>query len=954
MKTIERNPSYIENVLIDNIKNENVIFVFSTDVALNSWVEWCIKNTDKTGVKAVALDRFIAWDEFKENYAVAKERGRHSIPSLLRKAFVYDLISQNEKAVKKGEKPLFRSIINPLYVSSSSSFVDWIAGNLTMLDLWYKKFTLWSSKTGLTGDAEDSDYVKLYLMYKEFLGDDMFEPSWETPDFTSCDKKFILFYPEQMEDYQDYKDVLKDADKIDCYILPESDDNKPCVIKYTDSRREVRRTVLKIRNIVEGSDGKINYEDIALTVPDLENLKPYVKRELDKYCIPYVIRAGEKLTVSSAASIFEDFNKCNTDNFSYDSVRQLVLNDYIPWKTKELNLNLVKEGQRLHIVCNRSSNIKDDEWVRTLSRTGKSERELKLYIGLRKAVVSICQAKSFKNIKTGWLKFKSDFLDEKEFSDMANKILGRCITELDELIEIENDYIIPKNLLIGNYYEFFLRILKSKSYRPQESISGLNVFDYKLSASSSFRYNFIINSSQSCLTVPYRPMSFINNKKRAMLGITDSDYASTAFIRLYNKYNDTESGKTIFSYSEDSFSGFSIPHNYFAYACEDDDDEIDSKDFIKSEKDFFICGKNISSISQKQIEEFNSWKSTADFSKVIKKENISQSIKNRIKNILVDNRSKNSENKTLMRITQSDMENFFPCQRNWIFKTVFPLREDDLQSSLLKKYDQGNINHKVLELMFKKLEVLPYTKEDGTFGEDEDRIILLIKECVQEAINSPSMNFCDSPLVIDILKAQSFKFEAIILSFLKRFCDPVSKNNFAGYTVYAIEKWYDGINNDLHFMYLGKIDCILQSPDGESLAIVDYKNTKLPSIKSCLIDEENNVLGDFQCAMYVKLVKINRSESEIGCMVFKSITKPKSNVVIDKDDAKKTLESFEPTMELFDKYASTFCYCIEENILTPERESVTKMNDVDVYKNCFDCSYKAICRTSFTVASHKL
>ena len=72
MKRIELEPARIADVLKENLKHKDTIFVFSTDVALVSWAEWCVKNPQASGVKAVALERFIAWDTFKEKYAVAK------------------------------------------------------------------------------------------------------------------------------------------------------------------------------------------------------------------------------------------------------------------------------------------------------------------------------------------------------------------------------------------------------------------------------------------------------------------------------------------------------------------------------------------------------------------------------------------------------------------------------------------------------------------------------------------------------------------------------------------------------------------------------------------------------------------------------------------------------------------------------------------------------------------
>ena len=131
--------SQIGSVICDNIKNPDVVFVFSTDIDMTSWAEWVITNFQQTGVKTVSLDRFMAWDDFKRQFVVASEKDKHSIPSLLRKVFVYNLIAQNAQEAEKGN-PLFKSIINPAFASDGYSFADWISGNIPALKIWHDRF----------------------------------------------------------------------------------------------------------------------------------------------------------------------------------------------------------------------------------------------------------------------------------------------------------------------------------------------------------------------------------------------------------------------------------------------------------------------------------------------------------------------------------------------------------------------------------------------------------------------------------------------------------------------------------------------------------------------------------------------------------------------------------------------------------------------------------------------
>ena len=959
MKRIELEPVRIADVLKENLKHKDTIFVFSTDVALVSWAEWCVKNPQASGVKAVALEHFIAWDTFKEKYAVAKESGRHAVPAVLRKVFVRNLIEENAAGVRSG-KPIFKSIVNPQFADDADSFADWIAKNLPLLKTWYEKFSRYASDHPEAADDEDEDYLTLYRRYVDFLGESMFEPAWLMPDFTEERKKFIIFYPEQLEDFDEYEAVFAAVENITSYVLPEKEVHTGEVFVYPDARTELRRTALCIRNIVGKSGGELSYEDIALHVPELETYRPYIERELANYRIPFVVRSGVRFTVGSAGSIFEDIDECRKNNYSYDSVRRLVLDGRVPWKNKALNESLVREGNRLHCICNYGEK---DVWLEALGKSGKSERELELYKRLKKSIEAVTGAKSFEGLRTAWLIFKNEFLSDDEFSIEANNILGRCIAELETLVAIEKDYIEPLGLKLRSPFSFFINELRSKTYRPQDTLSGVSVFDYKVAACAAYPVNIVINCTQDALTVVRKPLGFLTTQKRRALGIRDSDAASSAFIRLYGKFNNAGGARSVFSCSEQTFSGFAIPHTYFNIAPVEKNhtpfDELDADDFILNERKWFLSESDAPrALSDLQKAQYENWRASSDFSlNTPCAQSVDTGVKKIIDYVLKERRTLNgssSEDASVVKITQSDMRDFFPCPRKWLFKSVVKLREDSLDASLFEKYDQGNINHKILELLFKSFDTLPVTSEDGTFGERENAIRKLIKEKTYDAICDKSFDFYQSPIALRVLEAQSGKFEKIIIDFLHEFCK--QGKGFGGCRVVSTEASCEAWESGKRYKYFGKIDCVL-SDDAGRIIIVDYKNTVPPSIASCRADETTGTLKNFQCAMYVTLWNL-ADPVKVDKMVFCSIKNAGDNtVVIDYGDDKKLPESYAPTLSVFDRYASLFYETVENGNPEPLR-GVRHGDDAlivpDVYSDCMACDFKTICRTAYTVASHKL
>ena len=85
----------IEELLLKEIKNLNSIFVFPTQTAAELWAD---RITLISSVKAVAMDRFIAWDRFKGENIRSTHQDKTSIPSALRTIFATNLIGENSKS----------------------------------------------------------------------------------------------------------------------------------------------------------------------------------------------------------------------------------------------------------------------------------------------------------------------------------------------------------------------------------------------------------------------------------------------------------------------------------------------------------------------------------------------------------------------------------------------------------------------------------------------------------------------------------------------------------------------------------------------------------------------------------------------------------------------------------------------------------------------------------------
>ncbi len=1020
MESKNQNISSIEEFLKTKAADKSAVFVFATDVVCQSWADWCV--TGHTNVKSVAMSRFLAWDTFKGKFVSAQKEGYSAVPSVLRKLFVYTLIAEN------AENQIFKKIINPLdeYRKDAYSFADWISKNLSSLHIWKKRLDANQKDYGNLDD-EDKDYELLYARYSDFLEKNkLFEPAWvDEIKLTDNKNHYYIFYPEQLEDFIDYEEIFSKAGNVTFLHLPEETVPPEC-FEFPDSRSELRKTILRIIALVNSE--KADWTEIALTVPDFETYRPYLKRELELYSVPYVLKMGEPLSKNCAGRIFKEILDCHNEEFSFDSVRTLLLDETLPWKKEyeSLKSDLIRIGNEHRCICffdeeKDGKTKRVDIWQRVLFNLSKEDASLapvREFYNKFKHYVELFfeEGTTFEKISADWYQFRNYFLETKDFENNAdfessNLILSRCITHLKEIIDVEKKF--GGQLKISSPFEFFVKILDEKSYKMQQSSEGLSVFDYKLSASANFKYQFVINASQKMLEIQKKRLNFLSQEKRRKLGFVDDDSkmnTSDVTAKLYARKTEAAGEDFVhFSYAVDSFSGFAIPHASLKTLEKAQPADL-TEDYILAEKERLLrFARNDESgrrndedkknrndgsgeffITQRQKEALGCWKKSS-IGKDEKEYFAGKKIKENVEYVLKTNRGaldKIGGKQGHIKISaRGDLEKFFPCPRKWVLSQILHFHDDTLDTSLMQNYDMGNLNHKILEdfISLYKGKKLPWYdgKNDSFIGDDENSSELNAQADVTEKMkaelygglveNAIKREFRGLPLVILTLASQKDKIADVIWSFLKILLLPFGKysgkkdcvtmNGIGGCSVAGLEQSLAGDfgNYDL----FGKLDCLVKTPDGDFI-ILDYKNTSasVPSAAKIKVDTDTGILGDFQMPLYAELVACpqNREILKGGLFAayFYAIKDGKKTAAFDetegiKDDKRLKLADFEATMETLKEYAELFNSQTEKFDFAPRASGGKKDRlNVNRYENCVSCQFRTVCRTTYTVAEKKI
>jgi hypothetical protein len=999
----------VEQLIANNLSDTKVYFVFPTDIAATAWAERALELNNLNG--AVALERFTAWDKFKGESIKSLQQNKTAIPTTLRKLFATNILERNKSESKNG-KPIFTSLVVPSYVDSSLSFKDWIASLLPQLSSWYQKqqvlyknldlkntetekaFHLDLSKLEVL-DSEDKDLLILYYEYKNFLDtNNLFDPAWEKPPFNDDGKIWYIIYPQILADFEEYSELLNSADNVYLVDVPELSnlkvttsmvDAKPPVFTYDNTREELHALALYLTDIaVVKSQNKVEWQEIALSVPDIETIEPYLTRELKLHNIPYQLRAGKKLSQYPAGRLFSLILTCVNEDFSFDSVRNLVLDKTFPWGDEQSINQLIEFGVKHNCLCSYEDNgNKVDVWQESFHRASGEERA-KVFLlggkigdedskkGLKKALTDICNAKDFSEINKYYFSFRKEFFDINMFSEEANLILSRCITELHMLIQLQEEFGEAASCQMP--FAFFCNQLDQTDYLAQSDARGVNIFPYRLAAAAPYKQQIVIDASQSALSITNQPLSFLSDEKRKKLGIMDI-LLSKDFISLYAHLSEH---MVYFSCATKTFNGYGLPHDSLSSETKYLVDDKNYNDAWINEKKYFlkldgsqIFSNNSNEVDLQQIKfihdiqkiGFERWiqnyNSNKTDNKVLKTDistNLTtvELLRKRILKKLYSDKNKK------IRISATALKDFTECPLKWLFSRILKIEDVSLEANLMDSVWVGDIYHEIICRILNDIK-----KENISIHLEENNLPLSYLDSIKKQCSTVLCGFpqsCEikkpiSLLTVQMVQMQENTYRENLESFFLAFC-----KYFNGSSVSATELPMKYIPDDKNWYFEGRLDCCLNAtnikniPDGKF--IIDFKTGHMPSLKECL--QTTDDMSDFQLAMYVKLYEsmFTKEKASVTGAGFFNILKaqkrivvgPSTKTTVPREGANEAGIVFDDSIKQLEVVAQNFADTVYDTKLTTFLQpNFSKIP----YETCSKCKFKSMCRTTYSISGEE-
>jgi hypothetical protein len=970
----------VETVLLENIDKQNSLFIFPTDVAASRWADHLLRLRKKPDAEScfaksctVAMEKFIAWDTFKQNSVRSKIQNRKSIPSVLRKMFMASLIRENAQLCAEKKPPVFISLIRPDWAGQAGTYAGWLSGILPQLAVWFKQaagrpIAQIGKGPGNDFSDDDRDLYNLALRYTQFLETHgLFEPAWETPPFEDTGKKCFVFFPESLTDYSEYKELLAASGHVKT-IQANIDEAETCEAKscdvffYTNARSEITEAALYILALHENQN--VPWDNISVSIPDTGNYAPYLFREFDNRNIPYINQSGKPLAAYPAGQFFSALASCASDNFSFASLTALLSNKHLPWKESDAIQGLIKFGIDNNCIC---SWVEDEQKINVWEDafTHQAENFSRLYKFFKKImslVNTMRYADSFLEIRKHYFAFRGLFFDMEKCLEETDLVLSRCIAELNYLSEIESTY---PGVRVPDPYSFFTSYLEETTYLAQQSTSGIAILPYRTSAPAPFDCHIVLGANQETLSAVFSSLPFLPRNRREKLGIIDND-ASQAFITLH-RFNSRL--PAAFFCSEQTFSGYAIPHSALSSAHLaalkpkqrfGDDPQLGEKfaaDLYRIESERYTSTATLpplQKIHKNQKRGFDEWlprrKRPAD-------SNIINTIYPFPKHILERFLYKGDEKKLAGKysVSSSSLTPYYKCPLLFIFARVLKLQNVEIETSLMAKEISGIVYHKIINLFLdalkEKAEAIALPCENGCLPKLYRG--LLAEKVKMVFDNFPCLSNSEKPemsmLTARLLRAEETLFFSQLEYFFIQFT-----SFFAGYKVIASEGKY---SLDKGFYYLnGNIDCILEdgrkdSGSRGSLVIVDFKTKKIPKLSDCIGEEG---LADFQLPMYVRLAEKEFGKNVDAALFFSILdAKPQvlfgviqdainNNVIPKKEEGRimRGSSGYERIMHEFDEKSENFAKEISKGAL-----SFSPVH----WELCRNCEYSKVCRTLYKV-----
>jgi RecB family exonuclease len=529
-------------LLAEAARRPQASFVFPSEVCARFWLQEWLR---RSGCHTAASERFLSWDQFKER-CFELPSGSRPMNRAGRLLFLCALLERNR------QRPFFAELIRPEHAADPLAFLPALQRMLPALHHLERLRHVWPP--GSLGKLHD--LLTLWEEYRSFLAaTGRCEPAWIQPRFDPRGGEYHLFYPQLIEDFEEYRQLLAGHPSV--RTLPAPAAPPPGGARVVVFETIVEELASLLGEVAQLLDSGAAPETITLSVCDLGGVEPALRRQAELYELPLAVRLGRPVSSFPVSRLFLQLRDCLDSGFSLSSLKALLLNLGLPWKQQELARGLPRLGVQMRVVKNVPGR---DMWEGALRSAASLPLAASLpvarlkgyYRRLQEELQGLERARSFGELKARLAAFCGAFLDVERWGQQELRVFQFALDTLEELAE-EGELPLP-----APAFRVWLQYLQQRLYVPPVAAGGVPVYPYPVAEGTCPEHHFLLNASQADTSRPLRRYPFLAAHEEEQLGAPPLEL-SAAHLLLYS-----HSGQQVrFSYSRRNFLRVNLPPALF-------------------------------------------------------------------------------------------------------------------------------------------------------------------------------------------------------------------------------------------------------------------------------------------------------------------------------------------------------------------------------------------------------
>ena len=870
-------PSFIESTLAARLPDPSVSFVFPSEVAADSWARRALTLGSHS---ALFTDRFLGWDTFKARLLSRSAPGR-AADDRTRLLWAASALETNARS------PFLETLLRPAEVLPALRRISSRAGS--------------RPETGKV-----RDFLALYQRYRSFLSErGLYEPSWEPLPYPEPGRRYDLFCPELARDWEEYRPALSSSDAFRILGLPETVECPP-LTEFPNLHEELRWIFL---SVARDLDSGMRPEEIAVTVPDLEETAPWVEKAAALAGVPAEIRSGLPLARHPVGRFLAALGTCAEQDLNLESVTALLYDRFLPWKDPSQACTLVRFGIRKHAYAPYTADgRRRDPWLESFRVCGIPEPGLdSFYRKLKSGVRQVTQAPDFRSLARAFVAFRREFLDETRLSEEDARSFQRAMDELLAYGRVEADLnlVAPE----GTAFPLFRTVLENQRYVHQSSEPAVPVYSYRVSALLAVRRHYIAGASQEGLRVRFVSAPGLGEEEKEALGLPDLD-ASPTYARAYASV-----GQPVFSFPVEGFRGWNLPFPWFSREgrvapCAEYDSTRESDPWIR-EKRAYDGDSFPPALLSAQSRAFRSAIRSLRAPELRQRRDSSAAAER------ILSRVRRADGR--LRLSATQVSEMLDCPFAWLLARGLALEKEISGVGFFDALLAGEMIHEALRLLYTRI---------ALSGPYDSRRLAEYRAWIRPSVDGvlPAFEAEHGPFLRPMFEAYVPKLEDRIERLLTQ-----EAEDFRGWEVESLEGELEKDYPDLGAVLVGRLDRLARR-DGEH-AIIDYKKRSIPKESEVLPDADGTLAAP-QMAAYVLLCEAaGRTVSRVR---YWSVEDAKPLDVLGPGI--RSRKDFEPALAAFEAGL---------------KETAEKLRSGDYLplppeqRTCGDCGWASICRTGY-------